>query len=311
MSRLFIIKNIFLKHKYQLLLTYTLFGLEMLGLLLRPFFLGEAVNDLIKGSYHGLILLAASHVAWLIIGSIRHMYDTRTYSAIYTTLVTRLLSRRFAGGEISKLSAHSTLAREFIDFLEYDLNYVIEACYNLLGSLILLYFYDKNVVLLCLLVLLPVMLVSYFYGKKMRRFTKLKNDELEEQVSIIGTRDRKKIFNHYQNLRRWQIKISDMEALNFGMMEVISVVVLVAALLITVKSGPQPALMAGSIIGIYNYILKFVTGLDTIPYMVQRITSLKDIMQRIEVGVDEPDEPVKRPPLTVVRSSETDLAVAN
>ena len=40
--------------------------------------------------------------------------------------------------EVSKLSAHSTLAREFVDFLEHDLVYVIEAVYNILGSLVLL-----------------------------------------------------------------------------------------------------------------------------------------------------------------------------
>jgi ABC-type multidrug transport system fused ATPase/permease subunit len=298
MSKLYIIRNIFIKHKWRLLLTYSLFGLEMLGLLLRPYFLGEAVNGLLKGSYDGLILLAASHIGWLIIGTVRHLYDTRTYSAIYTSLVTRLLSRRFAQSDVSKLSAHSTLAREFVDFLEYDLNYVIEACYNLLGSLVLLYFYDKNVVLLCLGVLAPVMIISYYYGKRMRRYTHLKNNELEQQVSIISSRNTMRINKHYKNLRHWQIKISDMEALNFGLMEAISVVVLVVALLISVKTSPQTVLMAGSIIGIYNYILKFVSGLDTIPYMVQRITSLKDIMQRMEVGGDDEGDgivpPVKR-----------------
>jgi ABC-type multidrug transport system fused ATPase/permease subunit len=290
MSRLFIIRNIFLKHKWQLALTYGLFGLEMLGLLLRPYFLGEAVNGLLKGSYEGLVYLAATHIGWLAIGTVRHMYDTRTYSAIYTALVTRLLSRRFSQTDVSKLSAHSTLAREFVDFLEYDLNYVIEACYNLLGSLVLLWFYDTQVVLLCLAVLLPVMVISYYYGRRMKKYTHLKNNELERQVSIISSRNTMQINKHYKNLRRWQIKISDMEAWNFGLMEAISVVVLVAALLISVKITPGNVLMAGSIIGIYNYILKFVSGLDTIPYMVQRITSLKDIMQRIEVGPDEDDD---------------------
>jgi ABC-type multidrug transport system fused ATPase/permease subunit len=307
MSRLFIIRNIFLKHKWQLLLTYTLFALEMLGLLLRPYFLGEAVNGLLQNSYSGLVYLAASHIGWLAIGTVRHMYDTRTYSAIYTALVTRLLSRRFAQAEVSKLSAHSTLAREFVDFLEYDLNYVIEACYNLLGSLVLLYFYDANVVLLCLGVLVPVMVISYYYGKRMKRYTHLKNNELEQQVSIISSRNTMQINKHYKNLRRWQIKISDMEAWNFGLMEAISVVVLVAALLISVKTGPGQVLMAGSIIGIYNYILKFVTGLDTIPYMVQRITSLRDIMQRIEVGSDEGGD---APPVKQLNSGKEGLAVS-
>ncbi len=118
-----IIQTILKKHKYQLLLTYTLFAIEMLGLLLRPYFLGEAVNDLIQGSYAGLIYLVGAHLLWVVTGTIRHLYDSRTYSQIYTALVTRLMSRN-RSKDISKLSAHSTLSREFIDFLEFDLNYV-------------------------------------------------------------------------------------------------------------------------------------------------------------------------------------------
>ena len=45
--------------------------------------------------------------------------------------------------------------------------------------------------------------------------------------------------------------------------------------------------MAGDLIGIYNYILKFVSGLDTIPYTVQRVASLRDILQRVELGVEK------------------------
>ena len=82
MSRFELLRKLILKHRGQLLLTYVLFSLEMTGTLLRPFFLGEAVNDLLKGSYHGLIILSAVHVAWVIIGTIRQRFDTRTYSAI-------------------------------------------------------------------------------------------------------------------------------------------------------------------------------------------------------------------------------------
>ncbi|MEP6673526.1 MAG: ABC transporter six-transmembrane domain-containing protein [Ferruginibacter sp.] len=299
MSRIFIIRNIFLKHKYQLLVTYILFGLEMTGLLLRPLFFGMAVNGLIERSYNGLILLAGSHLLYTIVGTIRHRYDTRTYSAIYTSLVTRLLGRHFEGAEVSKLSAHSTLAREFIDFLEYDLNYVIEACYNLFGSIILLCFFDKKVVFVCLLVLVPVMIISYFYGRRMRRLNKAKNDELENQVNIISTRDKKQIAAHYQNLRRWQIKISDKEAWNFGIMELFAMLVLCVSVLVSVKKGSTP-MVAGDLIGIYYYVMKFTNGLDTIPYMGQRLASLKDIIQRIEIESDEKTElpkikPVLRP----------------
>ena len=286
MSRFEILKKLMQKHRFQLLLTYSLFSLEMLGSLLRPFFLGLAVNDLIKGSYHGLIILSVVHVLWLITGTIRHMIDTRTYSAIYTSLVTQFLSRRYGKDEVSKLSAHSTLAREFVDFLEFDLGYVIEAVYSIVGSLVLLYFYDAAVVAICFALLLPVMAISYFYGKKMKRLTRLKNDELEKQVNIISEGNRDVIKNHYNKLRKWQVKISDKEALNFGLIEIMVMIVIGASLLISTKLFGT-AMLAGNIIGMYTYILKFVSGMDTIPYTVQRLTSLNDITRRIELQDDD------------------------
>jgi len=285
MAKLYILKNIFSKHKYQLMITYVLFTIETIGGLLRFYFFGEAVNGIIKGSYNELLVLVAVHLIYLVVGTIRHMYDTRTYTAIYTSLVTKLLSRNVSGRNISRLSAHSTLAREFIDFLEQDLVYVLEAIFNLAGSLIILFFYDKIIALLCLTILLPVTAVSYGYGKKMNRLNKEKNDELEKQVDVIAGGNKIKISHHYNNLRKWQIKISNKEALNFGFMELMVLGVITLSLLIS-GNLQNPALMAGSLFGIYSYILRFATGLDTIPYTVQRIASLNDIARRIELEDD-------------------------
>lgn len=283
-----------MKHRYQLIFTYSLFSLEMLGNLLRFYFFGEAINDLIKGSYHGLIVLTVVHLAYLLIGTVRHMYDTRTYSAIYTSLVTKFLSRRFSKIEVSKLSAHSTLAREFVDFLEHDLVYVIEAGYNLLGSLILLFFYDKTIVLICLGILAPVIIVSHFYGRKMKMLNRQKNDELEKQVDIISTGNNTVIREHYNNLRKWQVRISDKEAWNFGFMEIMVLLVIGVSLLVSTQMHGSTVL-AGSLFGIYSYILKFASGLDTIPYTLQRLSSLSDITRRIELQADDfPEEEVKQ-----------------
>ena len=290
MSRFAILRQIMKQHRYRLVITYILFSIEMLGNLMRPFFLGLAVNDLVKGSYKGLILLSAVHFSWLIIGTIRHRLDTRTYSAIYSSLVTKFLARRYNKSDVSKLSAHSTLAREFVDFLEFDLAYVFEAFYSILGSLVLLFFYDTAVVLVCLSILLPVTGLSYFYGKKMRLLNQQKNDELEKQVDIISTGNNRLIGQHYDNLRKWQISISDQEAWNFGVMEILVMLVIGMSLLITNKSAGSD-IEAGSLIGIYSYIQRFVSGLDTIPYTVQRLSSLNDITRRIELQEDDLGKP--------------------
>lgn len=278
-----------IKHRGRLVITYILFSLEMLGSLMRFYFFGEAINDLIKGSYRGLIVLVLVHLAYLVIGTARHMFDTRTYSAIYTSLVTRFLSRRYSSADVSKLTAHSTLAREFVDFLEHDLVYLIEAAYNILGSLIILFFYDRLVVGICLAIMVPVLIISTLYGKKMLRLNKHKNDELEKQVDIIATGNNSTIRHHYNNLRKWQIRISDKEAWNFGFMEIM-VLLVIAVSLVASKNLHSSTIMAGSLFGIYSYILKFASGLDTIPYTMERLSSLSDITRRIELEADDMPE---------------------
>ncbi|HEX2684613.1 MAG TPA: ABC transporter six-transmembrane domain-containing protein, partial [Ferruginibacter sp.] len=286
MSKFQILRNLMMKHKYQLIFTYSLFSLEMLGGLLRFYFFGEAINDLIKGSYSGLVVLIFVHLAYLVTGTIRHMFDTRTYSAIYTSLVTRFLTRRYNKSDVSKLAAHSTLAREFVDFLEHDLVYVIEAAYNILGSLIILFFYDKVVVLICLAIMIPVIIFSMLYGKKMMKLNRHKNDELEKQVDIISTGNNRIIRHHYNNLRKWQVRISDKEAWNFGFMEIMVLLVIAISLVVS-KNMHSATIMAGTLFGMYSYILKFASGLDTIPYTMERLSSLSDITRRIELEVDD------------------------
>jgi len=278
------IESIVRDYKYKLLLTYCLYTLEMMGLLLRPWLLGEAVNGLLQQSYEGLINLAVVHLLWLLIGTWRHRYDSRTYSEIYTALVVKMVKRN-PNRNLSRLSAHSTLSRDVVDFLEFDLNYILEAAYNILGALVLLFFYDTRVVLFCLSMLLPVMVISYFYGKRLRRFTALRNGELEQQVDALSSRNILRIQTHYTQLRKWQVKISDQEAWNFGIMELLVLVLITGALIFSTRNGLS--LQAGDYIGIYTYILKFVTGLDTIPYVLQRLTHLKDILKRIEEDNDE------------------------
>lgn len=292
MSRFQVLRNLMMKHKYRLIITYLLFSFEMTSNLLRFYFFGEAINGLSKGSYNGLIILAAVHLIYMLIGTFRHMFDTRTYSAIYTSLVTKFLSRRFSKIEVSKLSAHSTLAREFVDFLEHDLVYVIEAGFNVLGSLILLFFCfsDKSVVLICLGILIPIVFVSRLYGRKMKWLNKLKNDELEKQVDIISTGNNAMIREHYNNLRKWQVRISDKEAFNFGFMEMMVLVVIIVSLIVS-KQVHTGTVEAGSIVGIYMYLWKFTSGLDTIPYTLERLSSLSDITRRIELQADDfPEE---------------------
>ncbi len=274
------IKNIIVSNKKRLFVTYFLFSVEMAAALLKPYFLGEAVNDLLQGGYKILLVFLLVHLAWLVVGMLRMRYDTRTYTSIYNDIITKFLAKNKEQKNVSKLSALSTLSREYTDFLEYDLIFILESFYNIIGSLILIYFYDKRVILICMITLVPILLLSKYYGKKMGILTTQKNDELEKQVDTIASYDEEKIKRHYTYLQKWQIKISDQQALNFGIMELFVLVLLGGSLIISTHFNSDK-LNAGQIISFYFYLLKFTSGLDTIPYITEKYALLKDITKRM------------------------------
>lgn len=276
------LRTIIIENKYKLIITYLLFSIEMGGALLKPYFIGKAVNNLLIGSFYSLVIFLLLHFIWLIVGMLRMRYDTRTYSTIYNAIVLTFLSKKSTQEDVSKLSAHSTLVRELTDFLEFDLVYILEAIYNIFGSLLLLYFYNTKVVWICLIVLIPISIISRYYGKIMSKLTFEKNNEFENQVDVIASFDHQKIKQHYAILRAWQIKISDQQAFNFGFMEVMVAFLIGFSLYVAGQKNGQK-LNEGELIGIYLYILKFNTGLDTIPYILEKYASIKDIITRISL----------------------------
>lgn len=276
------------QYRWAILLAYVLFAIEMAGSLARPYFLGKAVDGLLVGDFTGLSQLVAVHLGWLLVGMIRQLYDTRTFSAVYTTFITGLFDNTAVTFDISRRSAYSSLSREIVEFLQYDLVYVIEAAYNVIGSLVILLFYDRTVVLVCMASLVPVAGFSALYGRRTAALNVHKHDELEKQVDIIASEDPVLIREHYNTLRRWQMKLANQEAWNFGANELIVLAVLAGSLLASTVLAGAP-LKAGVLVALYNYVLRFTTGLDTIPYTIQRLAALRDILRRMN-RVDDPEK---------------------
>jgi ABC-type multidrug transport system fused ATPase/permease subunit len=199
---------------------------------------------------------------------------------VYQSFVTNLMTRPTNTSTVSRRSAHSTLARQIVDFLEYDFNHVVEALYNVIGSLVLLYLYNHSVVGICLGVLVPVLLMARGYGQRTVRMNMAHHDELERQVDIIQEGNSAGISDHYERLRGWQVRLSDQEAWNFGVTEFLVLLAIAGSLLVSTQFS-STALPVGSLVGVYTYMLKFAAGLETIPYMVQRIGALQDIIRRM------------------------------
>lgn len=117
--------------------------LENLLRLAQPYVLGWAIDDLLRGSYLGLLALVIQHLSHLVIGICRQVYDIRAFTSIYTDLATRLvLGHRRGGVAVSCVAARSALSREFVSFFERDVPVVVFAVYSVVGSLVMLGLYD-------------------------------------------------------------------------------------------------------------------------------------------------------------------------
>ncbi len=268
-------------YKWRMLFTYGLFNVENLLRLSQPYMLGLAINGLLASSYLCLGLFAVQHFTHMLIGCLRRMYDTRAFTGIYTDLAARLVTEQRAQQvETSRVAARSALSREYVSFFEHDVPLMFHGLYSVLGALVVFAWYDGLIALTCIGLVIPASLLNWLYGRKTLRLHKRLNDQFESEVDVIKQGERQAVRKHYGLLRRWQIKLSDWEAMNFGAMEFL-IVGLMATSLIRLCGAPETS--AGDIFAVFRYVMMFVLGLDCAPVLVQQISRLRDIGRRMRV----------------------------
>jgi ABC-type bacteriocin/lantibiotic exporter with double-glycine peptidase domain len=271
------IKQIIVQYKRKLVFTYALVVIEKLGELSIPFFLGQSIDGLASHSYIPIILLASVYLTWVMIGTIRHRYDTKTYTTIYNQVVNKIVDNN-PQQNTSKISAHINLTREIVDFMEFDMVYISTAVISIFVSMVMIFSYNVNIALLCLILIIPVSIISKKYGRNMASLNKKKNSELERQVDVISTKNKQDTKRHFDMLRLIQINISNKEATNYWQLQLVSLVILIGSLLIMSRGSLQ----IGVLVAMWSYLLNFINALEIVPYTIQKWTNLKDIISRIK-----------------------------
>lgn len=273
------LRRLFSVYRGKLLLTYLLFNIENILRIAQPLVLGLAINGLLKGSSSGLLLFIGQHLLHLLVSSARRMYDTRAFNAIYTDLASGLiLEQRQQQVELSAVSARSTLSREYVEFFEHHVPMIIRAMYAGIGSLIFLGWYDVTLIPYCLLLILPAIILNGKYGRKTLLLSKKLHDQFELEVAVIGRSCEREVREHYESVARSRVKLSDAEAVNFGLMELFILGMLVVCLLQFCRNA---AVEAGDIFAVFRYVMMFIMGLDSVPKLVHQMSRLRDIGTRM------------------------------
>ncbi len=273
------LRGIFNRYRWKITFTFALLAVENVLNLLVPFTLGLAINDLIDHKYNGVIYFVAICLIKLVIGVARRFYDTRTYSKIYVDTASETVeSEQKKNSSDSKTVNRSNLIEEITAFFEHELAQGFTSLFGVVGSVVMLSIFDYKLLIGAAISVVLIFAVYMFSENKIYFFNQSMNDELEKHVDIISSKKNNIINEHFSSLAKWRIKLSDLESINFGLIEFILFSLIIFTLSIAVTTGnPTP----GGIFSILAYVIEFADGVYMLPYIYQQKIRLNEIISRI------------------------------
>lgn len=259
--------------------TWLLVVLEGLFLLVIPLVIGWAVDDLIRGDVKGVIQLVTVLFLLLFVGAARRFYDTRVYSGIYKTVSNELVLREHSRDTpLSTISARANLFLEFTEFLENSLPDFFNQFVGMAGTLCIIAFINLQVFFSCLAGAVLSWAIFALSRKKMLLLNHGQNDELENQVAVIAAGKPDRIRKHFSSLMTWNIRLSDLETMNFSFTWVILSGVLIYSVVTIASPGTASF---GQMVSMVMYVFGFIDSVMTFPLYYQQVIRLSDIAARL------------------------------
>ncbi|KJR39613.1 ABC transporter permease [Vibrio navarrensis] len=264
-------------HPLKVAVTWLMVLAENVMLVLLPLFIGYAIDGVLNQHYPPLMLLALLLLVVVLISVARRFYDTRVYGSIRVKLA-NLVERNLRDLPISTKDARLTMSRELVDFLEKDLPSLLTAVVQLVATLVILSTFHFS---LALCMLFSGLLMLVIYGAFHRTFTQLNgqfNDQVEQQVKLLSGVRLSALRGHFERLKQCEIKLSDTEAVVYGLI-FMTLFGAVIANLWMVSLLVEPS--AGQVFSIVTYSLEFVETAVMLPITLQTLSRLTEISQRL------------------------------
>ena len=275
---------------WQIGVTWALTVFETLILVSLPLLIGRSIDGLLNGDWTPFYWLICAMAALLVSGVGRRLYDTRAYGRMRVELGAAVVDKA-RGAPVSTVNARLDMSRELITFLEAEAPIVLMALLQVIVSLLILFSFHG---LLAATAGGATLLALAVYGIASGRFFRLNadlNTQTEKQVSVLEGGVRKAIGAHLSALRRHEVRLSDTEAVVYGLIFLVLLAMLGANLWF---AATQIAATPGEIFSIVTYSYEFIESAVMLPATLQSLTRISEITQRINqmTGADEArDEP--------------------
>ena len=264
--------------RWRVILTWLLILSETSLTVLIPLFIGFAIDGLLSGEFQSFVHLGALMIALTLIGVIRRVYDTRVYGTIRVELG-KALAARFSNLPISSLNARIGMGRELADFLEEILPSAIAGVVQFVVSVILLFYFSPVLTLSACGVLVGMISVYALFHSTFWQWNRALNEQMEHQVSVLEQRRERPLLVHLKKMRRFEVKLSDTEAILYGVIFVL----LIGLILFNLWFATQNLeATPGMIFSIVSYSWEFAEAALTLPVTLQSWSRLSEITVRLQ-----------------------------
>ncbi|MGB0894674.1 MAG: ABC transporter six-transmembrane domain-containing protein [Parashewanella sp.] len=275
--------SIIKKFKRNIAITWGLVAVENIMTVMIPLFIGFTIDSLLNKQFNDLIILAAIIFLLIVISVIRRVYDTRAYGKIRVALGGEV-DRRLRSNPVATRNARLDMSRELVDFLEQDVPELFTAIIQLFASIIVLASFSFNLALSPLIAgLVMIILYSCFHHRFITLNANL-NTQMEKQVSILSTGTYKRIKLHLQKLAKQEIKISDTEAIVYGLIFLVLFMFVLSNLVLATQ---LENITSGTIFSIMSYSMEFMGAAIMLPMALQSLSRLTEITQRINQPIQD------------------------
>ena len=261
-------------------LTMSLVVLEAGGWILFPLVIGRAIDSVLADSIRGLYELAALGTGTMLIAIVRRLVDSRAYAKIYVGLGDEMVASDEESGTSTR-TARLGMLREIVEFFENSLPSLVNSVLGLAGTMLILWVLNVPVFLGCIVVAVATVTLYALTARLTTRYNEGFNDEYERQVDAVHGGDPGDLRNHLRAMMRWNIRLSDLEATNFG----INWVFMTGLLVFAVGAAAQQTLEYGAVFAVVMYVFQFVESMMGIPLYYQQWLRLREISGRLATAV--------------------------
>ena len=269
---------IFKQYRLQFSFTLGLILLEAALAILFPLFIGYAIDSAINGNYQGAIYLGGLGLATLLVGVGRRVFDSRFYAKLYKGMGSSAIAK-MEDHLSSKKSARLGMIGELVEFLENALPELISSIIGLIGVIGIIATLSLNVFYGSVLVTLLVAMIYGLSSTKTIRLNKSSNDELERQVDVIAKNDEQEMQLHLTAMMKWNIKLSDLEAINFSISWLLLITFLMGSIVFGVSDG---IVTHGALFSLIMYVFQYMENVINLPLFYQSWLRLREIKERLE-----------------------------